>query len=41
MALLTLGDHCIVSQTTYASHCLLVRRLRKWSKYKKTQKFKK
>jgi hypothetical protein len=29
MALLTLGDHCIVSQTTYASHCLLVRRLRK------------
>jgi hypothetical protein len=40
MALLTLGDHCMASQTMYASHCLLVRSLHKRSKYKKDKNFK-
>jgi len=35
MTFFKLGDHCMASQTTYTSHCLLVRSLHKRSKYKK------
>jgi hypothetical protein len=37
---ITLGDHCMASQTMYANHCLLVRSIHKRAKYKKEQKLK-